>query len=51
MLKEQQAVPPTLEQCTIRDQTENTRGVSIIFYPTLKIILPYLAKPRVVVNY
>jgi len=30
MLKEQQTVPPTLEQCTIRDQIENTRGVSII---------------------
>lgn len=50
MLKEQQTVLPTLEQCTIRDQIENTLGV-VLFYPTLEIILPYLAKPKIVLNY
>jgi len=32
MLNEQRTVPPTLEQCTIRDPTENTCGVSIILF-------------------
>jgi len=49
MLNEQQTVPPTLEQCTIRDPIENTRGV--LFYSILEIILPYLANPRRVLNY
>jgi hypothetical protein len=49
MLNEKQTVPSALEQCTIWDPIENTHGV--LFYSTLEIILPYLAKPRRVLNY
>jgi hypothetical protein len=31
ILNDQQRVPPTLEQCTIRDPIENTHGVKYYF--------------------